>query len=156
MRDHAFGAAGPERFFADRYGLTPTHLERLLGWPPGESEYADIFIEHQVGEELALEDGVVKASLTIGQGPACGPRRVRTGYAYTDDLPSSTWSWQLARPRPSPTGAEARRWPLSGERRHRTTSTPGRVAHRRRAGRKVELLRRVDAWPGATIPGSGR
>ena len=57
----------PERFFADRYGLTPTHLERLLGSAArGVVDYADIFIEHQVGEELVLEDGVVKkASRTI-------------------------------------------------------------------------------------------
>jgi hypothetical protein len=35
----------PERFFADRYGLTATRLERLLGSAGGgQVEYADVFI----------------------------------------------------------------------------------------------------------------
>ncbi len=79
----------PERFFADRYGLTPLRLERLLGSAlAGTVDYADIFIEHQVSEELVLEDRVVKrSSRTISQGAGFRAQAgVRTGYAYTDDL----------------------------------------------------------------------
>jgi TldD protein len=81
--------ARPERFFADRYGLTPSRLERLLGSAAeGPVDHADIFIEHQVNEELLLEDGVVKkASRTLSQGAGIRAQAgVRTGYAYTDDL----------------------------------------------------------------------
>jgi TldD protein len=79
----------PERFFADRYGLTPTRLERLLGAAAGGPiDYADVYLEHQVGEELVLEDGAVKrASRTLSQGAGVRAQAgVRTGYAYTDDL----------------------------------------------------------------------
>jgi TldD protein len=81
--------AAPERFFADRYGLTASRLERLLGTAAGGPvDYADVFIEHQVNEELLLEDGVVKkASRTLSQGAGVRAQSgVRTGYAYTDDL----------------------------------------------------------------------
>ena len=45
----------PERFFADQYGLTPARLERLLGKAAGRQvDHADLFIEHQVGEELQV------------------------------------------------------------------------------------------------------
>ncbi|MGH7319904.1 MAG: PmbA/TldA family metallopeptidase, partial [Candidatus Rokuibacteriota bacterium] len=79
----------PDRFFADRYGLTQSRLEKLLGSTSGRRvDYADIFIEHQVTEELLLEDGVVKkAARTISQGAGVRAQAdVRTGYAYTDDL----------------------------------------------------------------------
>jgi TldD protein len=79
----------PERFFADRYGLTPGRLERLLGEAATRQvDHADVFMEHQVSEELLLEDGVVKrASRTISQGAGVRAQAdVRTGYAYTDDL----------------------------------------------------------------------
>jgi TldD protein len=78
----------PDRFFADRYGLTASRLEALVGSAAGRVDYADIFIEHQVTEELLLEDGVVKkASRTISQGAGVRAQAsVRTGYAYTDDL----------------------------------------------------------------------
>jgi TldD protein len=81
--------ARPERFFAERYGLTPSRLEHLLGSAAGGPvDHADVFIEHQVNEELLLEDGVVKkASRTISQGAGVRAQAgVRTGYAYTDDL----------------------------------------------------------------------
>jgi len=81
--------ARPERFFADQYGLSPGHLETLVGSTAGRKvEYADVFIEHQVTEDLLLEDGVVKkASRTISQGAGVRAQSgVRTGYAYTDDL----------------------------------------------------------------------
>ena len=80
--------ARPEAFFADRFGLTQPHLEALVGSAASRVDYADVFIEYQVAEELALEDGVVKrASRTISQGGGVRAQAgVRTGYAYTDDL----------------------------------------------------------------------
>ena len=81
--------ARPERFFADRYGLTSGRIERLLGEAAGRQvDYADVFMEHQVSEELLLEDRVVKkASRTLSQGAGVRAQAdVRTGYAYTDDL----------------------------------------------------------------------
>jgi TldD protein len=78
----------PEAFFADRFGLTQSRLEALVGSAAGRVDYADVFIEYHVAEELALEDGVVKrASRTISQGGGVRAQAgVRTGYAYTDDL----------------------------------------------------------------------
>ena len=78
----------PEAFFADRFGLTQPRLEGLVGSAASRVDYADVFIEYQVAEELALEDGVVKrASRTISQGGGVRAQAgVRTGYAYTDDL----------------------------------------------------------------------
>jgi TldD protein len=80
--------ARPERFFADRYGLTPGRLERLVGLAGDRLDYADVFVEHQLAEELVLEDSAVKkASRTISQGAGVRAQTgVRTGYAYTDDL----------------------------------------------------------------------
>ena len=80
--------ARPERFFADRFGLTQPRLEALVGSAASRVDYADVFVEYQVAEELVLEDGVVKrASRTISQGAGVRAQAgVRTGYAYTDDL----------------------------------------------------------------------
>jgi len=78
----------PERFFEDRFGLSESRLATLVGTTASRVDYADIFIEYQVGEELVLEDGAVKrASRTISQGGGVRAQAgVRTGYAYTDDL----------------------------------------------------------------------
>jgi TldD protein len=80
--------ARPERFFADRFGLTQPRLEALVGSAANRVDYADVFVEYEVAEELVLEDGVVKrASRTITQGAGVRAQAgVRTGYAYTDDL----------------------------------------------------------------------
>jgi TldD protein len=139
----------PEHFFADRFGLTPTRLEGLLGSAmTGVVDYADVFIEHQVNEELVLEDGVVKkASRTISQGAGVRAQSgVRTGYAYTDDL--AVEHLELA----------ARQAHAIADRGGRSGVVPvrdGRRTHDLYAlvespvdadlSRKVELLRRVDA-----------
>ncbi len=81
--------ARPQSFFADRYGLTEGRVDALVGSAAGGPvDYADVFIEHQVTEDILLEDGVVKrASRTISQGAGVRAQAgVRTGYAYTDDL----------------------------------------------------------------------
>src|SRR5215813_8873837 len=80
--------ARPDAFFADRFGLTQPRLEALVGSAASRVDYADVFIEYQIAEELVLEDGAVKrASRTISQGGGIRAQAgVRTGYAYTDDL----------------------------------------------------------------------
>jgi TldD protein len=80
--------ARPDGFFADRFGLTQLRLEALVAAAASHVDYADVFIEYQIAEQLALEDGVVKkASRTISQGAGVRAQAgVRTGYAYTDDL----------------------------------------------------------------------
>jgi len=83
------GIAHPERFFADRFGLIPSRLERLLGSAlAGRVEDADLYLEYRVNEELVLEEGAVKtASRHVSQGAGVRAQSgERTGYAHTDDL----------------------------------------------------------------------
>ena len=79
----------PDAFFADRFNVTPSLMERLLGSNlVGRVDDADIYLEYRVNEELALEENVVKkASRHVSQG--AGVRALsetRTGYAHTDDI----------------------------------------------------------------------
>src|SRR3989441_2191847 len=79
----------PESFFADRFNVTRSLLERVLGSNLiGRADDADIYLEYRVNEELQLEEGMVKkASRHVSQG--AGVRAVsatRTGYAHTDDI----------------------------------------------------------------------
>src|ERR671930_2320740 len=79
----------PERFFADRFNVTPTLMERLLGTSlKGRVDDADIYLEYRVNEELVLEEGTVKkASRHVSQGAGVRAQaETRTGYAHTDDL----------------------------------------------------------------------
>src|SRR5881409_3820110 len=79
----------PESFFADRFNVTRSLLERVLGSNlMGRADDADIYLEYRVNEELQLEEGTVKkASRHVSQG--AGVRALsgtRTGYAHTDDI----------------------------------------------------------------------
>lgn len=141
--------AHPERFFADRYGLTASRLEGLLGSASGSQvDYADIFIEHQVGEELLLEDGVVKkASRTITQGAGVRAQAdVRTGYAYTDDLALEhlELAARQARAIAEHPGRSAV-VPVQGGRRPHDLYALAEPPMDTALETKVELLRRVDA-----------
>src|SRR6266436_4902058 len=82
--------ARPERFFEDRFGLTSSAMERLLGSQLAgrRVDHADLFLEYRISEELALEDGAVKkASRHVSQGAGIRAQAgERTGYAHTDDL----------------------------------------------------------------------
>jgi TldD protein len=85
--------ARPERFFADRFGMTSPLLERLLGSAlVGRVEDADLFLEYRVNEELVLEEGAVKkASRHVSQGAGVRVQSgERTGYAHTDDVTLSS------------------------------------------------------------------
>src|SRR5213083_3115513 len=79
----------PESFFADRFNVSSSLLERVLGGSLlGRADDADIYLEYRVNEELQLEEGTVKkASRHVSQG--AGVRALsgtRTGYAHTDDI----------------------------------------------------------------------
>ncbi len=81
--------ARPERFFEDRFGLTPSTMERLLGSTlAGRVDHADLYLEYRVSEELVLEEGAVKkAARHVNQGGGVRAQSgERTGYAHTDDL----------------------------------------------------------------------
>ncbi|HYB42523.1 MAG TPA: DNA gyrase modulator, partial [Candidatus Methylomirabilis sp.] len=81
--------ARPERFFEDRFGLTPSAMERLLGSAlAGRVDHADLYLEYRVSEDLSLEEGAVKrASRHVSQGAGVRAQSgERTGYAHTDDL----------------------------------------------------------------------
>ncbi|MFQ5827917.1 MAG: metalloprotease TldD [Candidatus Methylomirabilia bacterium] len=78
-----------ERLFADRFGLTPSRLERVLGSAlKGRVEDADLYLEYRINEELVLEEGgVKKASRHVSQGAGVRAQAgERTGYAHTDAI----------------------------------------------------------------------
>src|SRR2546428_10687458 len=79
----------PESFFADRFNVTRSLLERVLGSNLiGRADDADIYLEYRVNEELQLEEGKVKkASRHVSQGAGVRAQAgARTGYAHTDDI----------------------------------------------------------------------
>ena len=81
--------ARPERFFSDRFNVTPSLMERVLGGAlKGRVDDADIYLEYRVNEELVLEEGVVKkASRHVSQGAGVRAQAgTRTGYAHTDAI----------------------------------------------------------------------
>jgi TldD protein len=79
----------PERFFSDRFSLSPSLLDQVLGAAlRGRVDDADIYLEYRVNEELLLEEGAVKkASRHVSQGAGVRAQSgARTGYAHTDDI----------------------------------------------------------------------
>src|SRR5262245_33889459 len=81
--------ARPERFFADRFNVTPNVMDRLLGSAlRGRVEDADVYLEYRINEELVIEEGVIKkASRHVSQGAGVRAQAgTRTGYAHTDDI----------------------------------------------------------------------
>ena len=85
--------ARPDRFFADRFGLNSTTLDRLLGDAlRGRVDHADVYLEYRVNEELVLEEGAVKkAARHVSQGAGIRAQSgERTGYAHTDDISLAT------------------------------------------------------------------
>src|SRR5215831_17447802 len=105
--------ARPERFFEDRFGLTSSALERLLGTQfAGRVDHADLFLEYRISEELTLEEGAVKkASRHVSQGAGIRAQSgERTGYAHTDDLALPNLEEAADRRGPSPTRPGRARW----------------------------------------------
>jgi TldD protein len=79
----------PEAFFPERFGLTEQGLERTLGTMLGRRiDYADLYFEYRVNEEVGLEEGIVKqAAKSITQGVGVrATAEERTGFAYSDEI----------------------------------------------------------------------
>jgi TldD protein len=79
----------PERFFCERFGLSASALERVLGTALAQrADYADLYFEYRVNQSASLEEGVVKkAARSVSQG--VGVRvlaGLRSGYAYSDEV----------------------------------------------------------------------
>src|SRR5213594_4968082 len=84
-----FALARPEAFFADRFNITSSTIDRLLGSAlRGKVDDADIYLEYRIIEELVLEEGIVKkASRHVSQGAGVRAQSgTRTGYAHTDEI----------------------------------------------------------------------
>jgi TldD protein len=139
----------PERFFSDRFALSPSLLEQVLGAAlKGRVDDADIYLEYRVNEELLLEEGQVKkASRHVSQGAGVRAQsETRTGYAHTDDI---------SLPNLEEAARSARAIADQSSRAGVVAVKPGRPTHDLYAlaeppisadlGRKVELLRSVDA-----------
>ena len=79
----------PERFFLEKFGLTEQALERTLGAALGtQVDYADLYFEYRVTEEIGLEEGIVKkAARNISQGASVrATAEEKTGFAYSDEI----------------------------------------------------------------------
>src|SRR4051794_33949769 len=76
-------------FFRERFGITATDVERLLGAALARGgDYADLYFEYTSGGSVQLEESIVKsATRSVRQG--VGVRVVsgeKTGYAFTDEI----------------------------------------------------------------------
>src|SRR5262245_53091342 len=147
--------ARPESFFEDRFGLTASAMERLLGSALSRVDHADVYLEYRVNEELVLEEGAVKkASRHVSQGAGIRAQSgERTGYAHTDDVSLNTLEEAARQAR-----AIAERASSSAVVAVDTGRTPHdlyRLAEPPIAadlGRKLDLLRQVDAAVRAADP----
>src|SRR5438128_7342282 len=84
-----FALARPEAFFADRFNITSSTIDRLLGSAlRGRVDDADVYLEYRINEELVIEEGTIKkASRHVSQGAGVRAQAgTRTGYAHTDDI----------------------------------------------------------------------
>src|SRR3990172_9977663 len=146
----------PESFFSDRFNVTASLLDRVLGSSLlGKVDDADIYLEYRINEELQLEEeSVKKASRHVSQGAGVRAQAgTRTGYAHTDDISITNLE-------------EAARQARAIADRAATSATVA-VASRGRPhdlyalaeppvaadlGRKLDLLRRRDAAARAAPP----
>src|SRR5881296_2944002 len=141
--------AHPERFFEDRFGLTSSTMERLLGSALARRvDHADLYLEYRVSEELTLEEGAVKkASRHVSQGAGVRAQSgERTGYAHTDDLALPNLEEAARQARAIADQASSSRVvavrPHGGPHDLYTLAEPPIAAD---LDRKVKLLRDVDA-----------
>ena len=148
--------ARPERFFEDRFGLSSSVMERLVGSAlRGRVDHADLYLEYRVSEELVLEEGAVKkASRHVSQGAGVRAQSgERTGYAHTDDLalPNLEEAARQARAIADQSSASAVVAVAPAGRPHDlyTLAEPPLAAD---LGRKVGLLNQIDAAARAADP----
>src|SRR2546427_10840588 len=133
----------PERFFADRFNVTPGLIDRLLGSSlRGRAEDADVYLEYRINEELVIEEGVIKkASRHVSQGAGVRAQAgTRTGYAHTDDisLPNLEEAARQARALASQSSASAIVAVASG--RPHGLHTPPEPPLTTRLARQLDLL----------------
>jgi TldD protein len=154
MTDSAL--ARPERFFSDRFNVTPALMERVLGGAlKGRVDDADIYLEYRINEELVLEEGAVKkASRHVSQGAGVRAQAgTRTGYAHTDDITVRHLeeAARQARAIADRTGGTAALATPGAGRPHDlyTLDEPPILTD---LARKLELLRKVDAAARAADP----
>ena len=146
----------PERFFADRFNVTPDRMERLLGGSlVGRVDDADIYLEYRINEELVLEENVVKkASRHVSQGAGVRAQAdTRTGYAHTDDislgnLEEAARQARAIADRSGTSGTLA----VAGRGRPHDLYTLAEPPIVTALPRKLELLRRIDAAARAADP----
>jgi TldD protein len=88
---HAFAKAGPTNGvgYFGRFGVTEQLIRNTLSAAMSKGgDYADVFFQHRVSNQLALEDGSVnRAHANVGLG--VGVRVIRgdqTGYGFTEDI----------------------------------------------------------------------
>ena len=138
----------PERFFSDRFNVTRSLMERVLGGSlAGRVDDADIYLEYRVNEELVLEEGVVKkASRHVSQG--AGVRALsgtRTGYAHTDDISIGNLEEAARQARAIADHADGGVVAVAGRGRPHDLYTLAEPPIVTELSRKLELLRRIDA-----------
>jgi TldD protein len=146
----------PEQFFADRFGLSPSVMERLLGGALARRvDHADLYLEYRMSEELVLEEGLVKkASRHVSQGAGVRAQSgERTGYAHTDDLalPNLEEAVRQARAIADRAG-ESAVVPVSGRALPHDLYTLAEPPITTDVHAKVDLLRKIDAAARAADP----
>jgi TldD protein len=147
--------ARPERFFEDRFGLSASALERLLGSElAGRVDHADLFLEYRVSEELVLEEGAVKkASRHVSQGAGIRAQSgERTGYAHTDDLALPNLEEAARQARAIADSASASAVVAVGGGKPHDLYTLAETPITASLDRKVKLLGQVDAAARAADP----
>jgi TldD protein len=146
----------PERFFSDRFHVTPALMERLLGSAlKGRVDDADIYLEYRVNEELVLEEGTVKkASRHVSQGAGVRAQaETRTGYAHTDDLSLANLEEAARQARAiADRSGSSGTLAVTGRGRPHDLYTLAEPPIAAVLERKVELLRKIDAAARAADP----
>ena len=148
--------AHPERFFADKFGLSASVMERLLGSTLARRlDHADLYLEYRISEELVLEEGAVKkASRHVSQGAGLRAQSgERTGYAHTDDLALPNLEEAARQARAIADGAgESAVVPVTGGAPPHDLNTLSEPPSAADVHRTVELIKQVDAAARAADP----
>ncbi len=136
-------------FFEDKFGLTPSLYQQLLSTALSRGgDFAEIFLEYRIAEQINLEEGLVKNPIrAVSKGAGLRVTwRERTGYAYSDDLGSqqlmaaaNTASYIAQTPRPFKLAIPA---PSKPARDLYSVDAP---ALELSLPEKVDLLKRADA-----------
>ena len=151
-----------ETFFLEKFGLTEQTLERTLGAVLGKRvDYADLYFEYRVNEEIGLEEGIVKqAAKSISQGVGVrATAEEKTGFAYSDEITVS--ALQIAAERSRYIAAESGEFGERGGRRRAGVplaicTLSGRLRRMCRSRRRLICWARSIGSPGPAIPGSRR